>query len=65
MKVTTREAAKLTGFSAPHISRLCKQQRIKAERWGRDWMVELESLEEYIKDWQSRKPGRKKEEKHG
>ena len=60
-EVTSKEASTHVDFSPGHISRLASLGKIKARRFGSNWMIDLESLQEYYNNWQSRKPGRKKE----
>ncbi|MGH9636066.1 MAG: helix-turn-helix domain-containing protein [Candidatus Angelobacter sp.] len=58
-KITTSQAAKEFDFTPGHLSRLANLRRIRAEKIGRDWLIERESLQEYFNSWQQRKPGRR------
>lgn len=49
--LTTTEAHRLTGLSMNQLSNLCKHNRLKAEKLGRDWFIEPASLIEYIREW--------------
>jgi excisionase family DNA binding protein len=52
--MTTREAAKALGVSSIRIRQLIDSGRLRAVRHGRDWWIELRSLEAV----RVRKPGR-------
>ncbi len=45
--LTTAEAAKFTGYSLPHIYKLIREQKIKVARFGKAYLVEKQSLENY------------------
>lgn len=62
-KITTVQAAKLTGYHRDYIRRLILAGTIKGERLGRDWLVDQNSLLEYIK--QVKKKGVKRGRKTG
>lgn len=47
--MTTAEAAELLGLHPASIPRLIKQGKLTGERFGRDWMVYRQSVEDYIK----------------
>lgn len=47
--VTTTKAHEATGMSRTQIQRLCKSGRVRAARVGRDWLVSLSSLRDYIR----------------
>lgn len=40
-------AVQKTGYSTPHIALLLRQGKIKGEKVGGIWLVDLESLKEY------------------
>lgn len=42
------EAAELTGYSMEHIRRLARTGRIKSMKFGRDWIINRESLLYYM-----------------
>jgi hypothetical protein len=56
-KITTLEAADLTGYSPDHIGLLLRRKILEGKKIGRDWFVEAESLYEYVK--KEIRPGRK------
>lgn len=43
-KITTVEAAERLGLSRVRVFTLIKQGRIKAEKLGRDWMIDEKNL---------------------
>jgi excisionase family DNA binding protein len=43
--VTSAEAAELLGFSRDHVRKLIIQGRIKAEKLGRNWIIEKKNLD--------------------
>lgn len=43
--VTSSEAATLLGFSADHVRKLIRTGKIKAERIGRNWIIDKRNLE--------------------
>jgi excisionase family DNA binding protein len=45
--ITTKEAAELTGYHAVHIRRLLREGTIEGRKFGRDWMIDRESPQEY------------------
>jgi len=55
--LTTRQASQKSGLSAAHLRRLLEYETIKGVKAGRDWLVELTSLEEYLAN--RPRPGRK------
>jgi excisionase family DNA binding protein len=46
--ITTAEAKSVTGYNAEHIRRLVRAGKVKAKKWGKEWMVEKNSLLAYI-----------------
>lgn len=47
--ITTKEAARQSGFSKEHIQYLCRSGIIPdAHKFGRDWMVPLSALKDYL-----------------
>jgi excisionase family DNA binding protein len=46
--MTTEEAAQLTGYNPEQIRRLARAGKIKAQKWGNDWMIDKASLLLYI-----------------
>jgi len=47
--LTTQEAAKLTGYNVEHIRRLVRSGKLKAQKLGRDWVIDRTSLLEYLR----------------
>ncbi len=45
--VSVEEAAEVTGYAPAYIRRLLRQQKIKAEKKGTMWWIDLESLKAY------------------
>jgi len=45
--VSTKEAAKLTEYTADYVRQLIKRDHITAHKVGRDWLVSLASLLAY------------------
>ena len=45
--VSVEEASQITGYSEQYIRRLLRQGKVKAEKKGSMWWVEMESLEAY------------------
>lgn len=43
--ITAAEAAETLGFSKDHVRKLINQGRIKAEKLGRNWIIEKKNLE--------------------
>lgn len=46
--ITTAEAKSLTGYNAEHIRRLVRSGKVKAKKWGKEWMIEKNSLLAYL-----------------
>jgi hypothetical protein len=45
--VSVEEAAGVTGYAAAYIRYLLRQKRIKAEKKGSMWWIDLDSLKDY------------------
>jgi len=45
--ITTREAADLTGYNLEYIRQMIRAGRIAAEKKGRDWWVDRDSIESH------------------
>ncbi len=56
--ITTVEAVKLSSYNAEHIRRLIRSQKVKAQKWGREWQISKASLLAYKR--QSDKLGEKR-----
>lgn len=48
-KLTTKQAAEELGLSTARVLILIAQKRLKAEKYGRDWIIERTDLEEFKK----------------
>lgn len=48
--VSVDEAAEVTGYAPAYIRRLLRQQKIKAEKKGTMWWIDLDSLKTYKKE---------------
>ena len=46
--ITVSQAAQLTGYNEEHITRLCRQGKIKARKYSIVWQVDRDSLSSYI-----------------
>lgn len=47
MLLTTNQAAARLNVTRPLVIRLCQQGRIKAQKVGRDWLIEEKELSKY------------------
>ena len=47
-RITTQEAAKLSGFHPEYVRRLARQGKIAAEKKGRDWWIDRDVLHSYL-----------------
>lgn len=46
---TTQEAAEKLGFTLQGVSKLARQKKISAIRFGRSWLVSKKAVAEYLK----------------
>lgn len=53
--LSSKEAARLTGYVADYVTRLCRSERLKAKRVGRSWLIEHASLEQFVEEDTRRK----------
>jgi excisionase family DNA binding protein len=51
--ITTPEAARLSGYHVNYLRQIIRQGKIKAEKKGRDWWVNQDSLMEYLNEAQT------------
>ena len=56
-KITTTEAAALLGVTPQRVRALIKAGILEAEKWGRDWQVNAESVEKRRKGMEQKKRG--------
>ena len=59
--ITTKEAAKLSGYSSDYLARLARSNNIVGRQIGRAWLIDLASLEEYLTTQGLRKNARTQE----
>lgn len=52
--MTTVEAAELLGIDRASVARLIRNGTLRAERFGRAWMVYRESVEDFLKRTQGK-----------
>jgi excisionase family DNA binding protein len=45
--MTAKEAAKTLGYTVQHTRLLVRQGQLKANKFGRDWLIVRESVAEY------------------
>ena len=45
--ITTKAAAELTGYDVTHVRWLIREDRIEGQKFGRDWMVNRKSIQNY------------------
>lgn len=46
--MTTKEAADKIGSNVSYVQRLCMQGKLDAKKFGRDWLIDPESVIQYI-----------------
>jgi excisionase family DNA binding protein len=51
--ITTEEAVHISGYHPEYVRRLARQGKIGAVRKGRDWWIDRDALQEYLKDKES------------
>lgn len=54
--LTVREVATRLGIDTSLVARYCAEGRLRAEKPGRDWLIEPESVDEF--ELERRRPGR-------
>jgi excisionase family DNA binding protein len=54
-KITTTEAAALLGVTPQRVRALIKAGILEAEKWGRDWQIDEESVESRKKAMEQKK----------
>ncbi|MCS6846526.1 MAG: helix-turn-helix domain-containing protein [Anaerolineae bacterium] len=47
--ITTTEAAEISGYHVNYLRQIIRKRKIKAEKRGRDWWVDKDSLLTYLK----------------
>ena len=48
--ITTTEAVELSGYHIDYIRQLIKTNRVKGQKWGREWQVSRASLLSYVRN---------------
>ncbi|MDB5237038.1 MAG: hypothetical protein JWL88_140, partial [Parcubacteria group bacterium] len=51
----TKDAAALSGYNADYLSRLCRSGKIAGTQVGRTWLINRESLEQFVREQEERK----------
>ena len=46
--ITVSQAAKLTGYNEEYLTTLCREGKIKAQKYSIVWQVDRESLLDYV-----------------
>ncbi len=46
--LTSKEAAALTGYNVQHVRRLARAGKVESKKWGRDWIINRQSILSYI-----------------
>jgi hypothetical protein len=54
--ITTTEAVRMTGYNHEYIRRLLRTGKVVGKKWGRDWMVDRDSLLTYMQESERRGP---------
>jgi excisionase family DNA binding protein len=57
-RLTVKQAASELGVSVPRIHQLIQEERLPAEKLGRDWIIESGDLEK-VKDRPTGRPAKK------
>ncbi|MHC4621749.1 MAG: DNA-binding protein [Planctomycetota bacterium] len=47
--ITAQEAARLTGYRADYIRKLCREMVLEGKQWGNRWQVEKKVLLDYAR----------------
>lgn len=50
--ITTDEAAEISGYHINYLRQLIRKNKIAAEKKGRDWWVDKDSLRDYMNEAQ-------------
>jgi excisionase family DNA binding protein len=57
-RMTVKQAADELGISVPRVHQLIQEERLPAEKLGRDWIIESSDLEK-VKDRPTGRPAKK------
>lgn len=47
--VTSEDAAEISGYHVNYIRRLLRQRKLKGRKFGNVWLIERESLQDYLR----------------
>ncbi len=61
-RLTVKQAASELGVSVPRVHQLIQEERLPAEKLGRDWIIESGDLEK-VKDRPTGRPAKKESAK--
>ncbi|HEV7121410.1 MAG TPA: helix-turn-helix domain-containing protein, partial [Candidatus Paceibacterota bacterium] len=53
--LSTKDASALSGYNADYLSRLCRSGKIAGTQIGRTWLVNRESLQQFVREQEERK----------
>jgi fibronectin-binding autotransporter adhesin len=53
--LSTKDASALSGYNADYLSRLCRSGKIAGTQVGRTWLVDRNSLEQFVREQEERK----------
>ncbi|KND49831.1 MAG: hypothetical protein AB203_01940 [Parcubacteria bacterium C7867-008] len=53
--LSTKDAASLSGYNADYLSRLCRSGKITGTQVGRTWLIDRDSLEQFVREQDDRK----------
>ena len=56
MSWTTGQLAKAAGVTERYIRRIVREQKIKAERFGRAWMIADDEAQRYLQQRKDKQP---------
>ena len=51
--LTTTRVAELLGYTCQHVTRLARQGVLRGRKFGRDWLIDSESVDRFLVDRQS------------
>ena len=58
--IITKEAASRLGVTESRVVQLIRAGKLRGTKYGRDWLIEIKSLDEYIawlNHWKDKKDG--------
>src|SRR5690606_14753906 len=57
--ISVKEAAAISSYDTAYVTRLAQKGRIKAIKDGRQWLIDANSLRDFVREINSRKEARK------